>query len=168
MARPRKEGLRFARFRYSRAPENRVRRPERLILAVIGKLQGFHRKHYAFPAQETIVAFLARWYGVAMGRRTLNRHLNALQQGHWVSRTRRHEYRRHRGLLFRSTLYRLTARDRALAFNRALACARALSRVPEAAQYLRSFIEDLSSAAGLSTTRPPPNPKSRPPRKRGG
>lgn len=139
-----------------------------MILAAIGKLQGFHRKHYAFPSQDTILDFLERWYGVGMSRRTLNRHLNALQQGHWLSRTRRLEYRRHRGLMFRSTLYRLLARDRAFAFRRAIAWAKALSRVPDAAQYLRSFIEDLSSAAGLSTTRPPPKPQSRPARKRAG
>lgn len=157
-----REGIRFQKFRHSRAPENRVRRPERAILAVINRLQGFHRKRYAFPAQRTILEYLWRWHRVKMSPRTLCRHLNALQQEIQVSRTRRLEYHRRKGTRFRSTLYHLQARyfarvkTEAIFALRSLAASSASGRVPYPANHLRSFIENLSSAAGYPQGRSPP------------
>lgn len=165
------EGLKHKKYRFSRAPENNVRRTEKRIVAVLAKLQGFHRKTYTFPAQPTILGFLKKWYGVTMSRRALGRHMNTLEAGLWLSRTRRLEYRRRRGLMFRSNLYHLghryvaQIRNDALAVVRALtAAARTSGRVPNAAQYLKDFLEDLSRAAHLSTGPPAATARSRPPR----
>jgi hypothetical protein len=172
----RREGIHHVKFKHSLAPENRVqsRHACYMIVFILTKMCGHHGNKYTFVSQEWLLKKLERWYGIEMARRTLCRHMNALQQDHWIQRTRRIEYTKKEGLKRRSTLYHPGARQLAqlgsqvLAAVKALTGARTTSRVPELTQYQSNFLEVLSYAARLSTARGPPNPKSSPPQKRGG
>lgn len=146
------EGINHVKHRYSRAPGERVKRPERALVWVLERLNGWQRKHYSFPSQEKIRELARRWCGIRLSRRQLNRHLNALHRDLWITRTRRLQYHKRKGLLFRSTLYHLGARHYAVALRQLKALAASLagvgesSRVPKTAQYLRIFLEDLICA----------------------
>jgi hypothetical protein len=84
---------------------NTVTNPDFRILEVICGLAGWHRKTYCFPTQEKLCELVKKFTGRSMSRRTLNRHLRALEQGQWLRRRRRHVYDKKRGFLLRSTLY---------------------------------------------------------------
>lgn len=160
--RPRQEGVRLSKFKYSRRPENRVRRGERRVLFTLTRLAGHHGKHYSFPSQAKILALLQRWFRVEMSRRTLNRHLLALQLDLYLSRTRRIEYRKNKGMMFRSTLYKVGARHMGelyrhlIDLRKMLASAAASSRVPFGAQYEERIYRLLISGGGYPQAAGPP------------
>lgn len=163
MARTRRqEGIRLSKFKYSRRPENRVRRGERRILFTLTRLAGHFGKHYSFPSQAKILALLHRWFRVGMSRRTLNRHLSALQLDLYLSRTRRLEYRKHKGMMFRSTLYHVGARymgelyRHLMDMRKMLEAAGASSRVPLKAQYEKRIYRLLISEGGYPQAAGPP------------
>lgn len=157
-------GIVITRFQYSKKPANHVRRPCRQIVDVLVRLSGFYNKTYAFPSQDKILALLKRWYGVAMSRRTLNRHLNTLCKQMLLTRKRRHQYHRRKGMLIRSTLYSALSRHWATKtreLNAEIKTAHAHlaslsnSRVPGVAQYIKSYIKILLSAATYPQFLPP-------------
>jgi hypothetical protein len=89
----------------SSSSNNTVRNPDFRILEVLCGLAGKFGKTYSFPSQEKLLELVKRFTGREMSRRTLNRHLRALEEGHWLRRRRRHVYDKKRGFVFRSTLY---------------------------------------------------------------
>jgi len=87
-----------------------VATPDLRILAVLSGFCGYHGKLWCFPNQRTIAETLARRYQRTLTRRSINRHLGALERDHYIERKRRHR----RGPLGRidmhSTIYVLKAR----------------------------------------------------------
>lgn len=156
------EGIKLSKFKHSRRPENRVRAGERRIVFTLARLNGHFGKHYNFASQAKILQLLQRWFGITMSRRTLNRHFNALQQSLYIRRTRRHEYQRKRGMMFRSTLYHVGARyygeltRHLLDLRKTLLAAGASSRVPEQSQYGEKLLKLLISGAGYPQGGAPP------------
>jgi hypothetical protein len=119
-------------------------RPEFTILTVLSGVAAHHGKNYCFPAQEKILGLLSR-YGVRMSRRTLNRHLNALERSGWIKRQRRHHVDPRHGMTFRSSLYTFTKRTFRWLSGLAAAVKKAVgwggsfssnSRVPNLAQHI--------------------------------
>jgi hypothetical protein len=92
------------------APANTVKNPDLRILEVLAGNAAHWNKTYSWPSQEKILDLLRRFTGRIMSRRTLNRHLNALQSMCYLRRIRRHR-RNHAGQIeMHSTLYTVTAR----------------------------------------------------------
>ena len=85
-----------------------VNHPDLRILGVLAGLCGYHRKAYCYPSQETIVRLTQTHSGRAISRRSLNRHLGALELAGWIRRMRRHKRGRSGMLELHSTLYQLT------------------------------------------------------------
>lgn len=83
------------------------------ILLTLFSLQEKHKKPYSFPSQQKIITLCRSYYGLVMGRRSLNYHLRYLENQGFITRRRRIG-RLTNGTLYLSTsLYFLTAR----AFN---------------------------------------------------
>ncbi len=121
-----------------------VRNPDSRICEVLAGLAAHHHRYWCYPSQAKICELLQRFTGRIMSRRTLNRHLAALERDGQIRRKRRHHRDPHRGMVLRSTLYTIAGRflcrinrivqaaarwrDRTTAATQAL-------RVPEPAQY---------------------------------
>jgi DNA-binding HxlR family transcriptional regulator len=95
---------------YERTFKDRVKNPDMGICHVIAGLAGDCRKTYCFPTQKKICELMVRFGYRDMSRRTLNRNLAALEQDGYVQRVRRHEHVKGVGIVFHSTLYRLTVK----------------------------------------------------------
>jgi hypothetical protein len=137
------------KFRYSDNPASMVKNPDWRICEILIGLAGNYRKDYSFPSQEKLLALLKRRVGRSMSRRTLNRHLLALQRGGYIRRKRRSHVDPHRGRVLSSTLYtvcrRYFRRTQYVVegFVRAItARSPSLSaiRVPNPAQYAETFL----------------------------
>lgn len=146
------------------APENSVRRPDVRIVTLLMQLAGHYRKHYCHPTQEKLIELVRRFTGLALSRRQLNRHLNALQDQGYLHRTRRHEHVKRRGFVMRSTLYRIGGRflQQLKAahvglgrFRESLEKSASSIRVPGAAQYARNLLKVLVPAGGYPQARAP-------------
>jgi len=87
-----------------------VKTPDLRILGVLAGFCGFHGKLWCFPAQRTILATLARRYARTLTRRSLNRHLGALEIQHYIERRRRHRHGPAGRIDMHSTIYVLKAR----------------------------------------------------------
>ena len=113
---------------------------ESAVMRVLLKLCAWVGKAYVFPSQMTIVSKSAKWCGVRMSRRTLNRVLGSLESSSYFQRTRRHQRSSSGNLVFHSTLYKLQSR----AFNEVAASGAwaakffRVFRVPKMAQYRQS------------------------------
>lgn len=127
-----------------------VQKPELALVSILGGLSERHGKTYCYPSQDWLCEHLARFAGHHMSRRTLNRHLHALEKFGWIKRLRRHRRQAERGFEFRSTLYILTRRAfRWLSmFARVAARAVKWGRVTIPAQYIP--FRDSNTAAGPS------------------
>ena len=88
----------------------RVKRGERAIVMLLAGLANHYFKKWCFPTQEKICELLKSRMGITMSVRTLNRHLNALQQDGFLWRKVRHRRDKHKGMMFDSTLYTVAAR----------------------------------------------------------
>jgi len=75
------------------------------ILATFGEIGRRAGKGYCYPSQSTILSLVGRFYGVRRSRRTLNRHLSALESAGYFGRLRRHKRGPAGELVLRSTLY---------------------------------------------------------------
>ncbi|MBA7496290.1 hypothetical protein ES702_06889 [subsurface metagenome] len=78
------------------------------ILATLNALNHKHGKLYCYPGQITIMALLARWHDTLISIATLNRWLRDLEDKGYIKRTRRIRRDKRRGIMFKSTLYKIT------------------------------------------------------------
>lgn len=62
-------------------------------------------KTWCYPSQQTLLDRLRKHHGQTISRRTLNRHMDALEAAGWIRRQCRHHNDRALGWVFRSTLY---------------------------------------------------------------
>ena len=136
-----------------------------LNLALVHELAGnasAHGKTYCYPSQDTLVAGLRRHHGQAISRRTLNRHLAALEAAGWIKRVCRHQNKQGIGWAFRSTLYVLLGPVWRLVrrITKAVQLAAGWSRVTKVANNLTP--SGLRSSAGAPAA-PPATAKRSPP-----
>jgi len=78
-------------------------------VAIVRTLAGVglsHQKPYCYPSQATILTLVGQYHGLKISRRTLNRHLSALEGSGYFERVRRHRKGPDGKLLFNSTLYK--------------------------------------------------------------
>ncbi len=78
------------------------------ILRVLHRLNEYHCKRYSFAAQETILKHLKELCFHTICRRQLNYDLKALELHGLIRRIRRHHREAKRGMVFRSSLYKIT------------------------------------------------------------
>lgn len=84
-----------------------------LNLALITLIRGnslHYGKNYCYPSQKRLTELYHDFTGQIMSRRSLNRHLKALETTGWLTRQRRHKRNALGQLELHSTLYRLTRR----------------------------------------------------------
>lgn len=139
-----------------------VQKPELALVSILGGLSERHGKTYCYPSQEWLCEHLARFAAHRMSRRTLNRHLHALEKFGWIKRLRRHRRRAGRGFEFRSTLYILTRRSFRWLSMFAKVAARAVKwgRVTIPAQNIPprdSYTRGACTAAPPQVTKSPPD-----------
>jgi len=91
-------------------PENTVKHPDLRICEVLAGLAAKYGKTYCYPSQTKLCELLKRFTGRVMSRRTLNRHLNALQRDMMISRRARMQRAKNGSLIMRSTLYHVMLR----------------------------------------------------------
>lgn len=84
--------------------------PDTRIVEVLAGLAAHTFKTWCFPSQEKLLELLYKFTGRTMSRRTLNRHLAALERDGHISRKRRHIRDKKLGLILRSTLYTIGGR----------------------------------------------------------
>lgn len=89
------------------------RNPDVRIIEVLAGLACRYNKSYSFPSQDKILELLRRHTGRLMSRRTLNRHLAALERDGWIRRLRRHRRGQSGRLELHSTLYHMLRRTAA-------------------------------------------------------
>ena len=109
-----------------------------LNMAIVQELSGLathHGKTWAYPSQQTILERLRKYHHQTISRRTLNRHLGALEAAGWIKRVIRHREDKVTGWVFRSTLYVLLGPVWSMVKRMAKAVAHAArwSRVPKVA-----------------------------------
>lgn len=126
---------------------NAVLNPDHRILYTLTGLAAHFGKGYCFPSQAKILALLRERAHRTMSRRTLNRHLHALEARGLIVRKRRHTHDRRRGFLLRSTLYSFTGFTYALMRHVARGSLLWLSRsrVPKLAQYVTHMLGRLEA-----------------------
>jgi len=78
------------------------------ILATLNAVNKKHGKLYCYPAQLTIMNLLAVYHDTNIAIATLNRWLRDLEDKGYILRTRRIRKDKRRGIMFRSTLYKIT------------------------------------------------------------
>lgn len=82
-------------------------------LALMETLAGIaakHQKAYCYPSQRTILSLLGKFHGLGVSRRTLNRILADLEGCGYFRRVKRHYRSLYDGMVFRSTLFKLTGK----------------------------------------------------------
>lgn len=84
---------------------NAVKRPDFSIAEVLIGLMGWCKKTYVYPSQRKLLFLVEQFTGRAMSRRTLNRHLRALERDGHLRRVRRLAERPADVLHIRTTLY---------------------------------------------------------------
>ncbi len=87
-----------------------VLNPDTRICEVLAGLAAHTYKTWCFPTQDKIRELLKRFTGREMSRRTLNRHLAALERDGQLTRKRRHIKHPKFGMVLRSTLYLIGGR----------------------------------------------------------
>lgn len=87
-----------------------VRHPDTRILSLLAGHGASFKKLWTYPNQETICKLFNRIYQRDISRRSLNRHLGALEQQGYLKRVRRHRRSRSGALELHSTLYSLRRR----------------------------------------------------------
>ncbi len=121
-----------------------VKNPDSRICEVLAGLAAHHRRYWCYPSQTKICELLQRFTGRIMSKRTLNRHLAALERDGQIRRKRRHHHDKHRGMVLRSTLYTIAGRflarigrivQAAARWRDRAAAAAQAPRVPETAQH---------------------------------
>lgn len=80
------------------------------ILATLNAMNKKHRKLYCFPSQLKIMELLVRFQGINIEIATLNRWLRDIEDNGLILRVRRIRRDKKRGMIFKSSLYEITAR----------------------------------------------------------
>ena len=80
----------------------------RPILATLHKINQKYGKMYCYPSQKTLLALLDVRQGLCISIATLNRWLLAAEREGFLIRTRRIRNDPERGIIFKSTLYKIT------------------------------------------------------------
>lgn len=78
------------------------------LLRLIFQTCNYYRKHYCFPSQLTLMAWLEGYYEIKIAIATLNRWLRAAEDLGYIQRRRRIKVDPRRGMMFKSTLYFIT------------------------------------------------------------
>jgi len=78
------------------------------IINCLDKTSKKYGKNYCYPAQLTILKNLKKHGGIEFSIRTLNRRLRVLEDNKLIKRKRRIKRCPERGIVFKSTLYKLT------------------------------------------------------------
>ena len=78
------------------------------ILLTLNKLNKHFSKLYCYPSQNKLLDLLSKFTSLKISRRQLNYDLQALESHNVIIRIRRHRRTKHRGMEFRSTLYKIT------------------------------------------------------------
>ncbi|MBA7495640.1 hypothetical protein ES702_06229 [subsurface metagenome] len=79
-----------------------------LILATLHHVNAKHGNLYCYPAQLTIMNLLAVYHDTKIAIATLNRWLRDLEDKGYILRTRRIKKDKRLGIMFKSTLYKIT------------------------------------------------------------
>jgi hypothetical protein len=90
--------------------QDAVQNGDSRILETLTGLAAHHGRTWCYPSQDTLLRLLKDFTGRAMHRRTLNRHLAALERDGYVRRIRRHMRAKDGSLWLRSTCYVLAGR----------------------------------------------------------
>lgn len=77
-------------------------------LRLIHQTCTYYQKDYCYPSQKRILERLENWYNVKISIATLNRWLLACEKLGWIKRTRRIRRDKRLGMVFQSTLYKVT------------------------------------------------------------
>ena len=109
---------------------NTVINPDNKICEVLAGLAAHHWKTWCYPSQDKLCELLQRFTGRIMSRRTLNRHLNALERDGQLRRVRRHHHDPRRGMVLRSTLYVICGRFLGR-MHRVVAAAKRFAKLPD-------------------------------------
>lgn len=78
------------------------------ILTTLLKIQHKYSKDYSWPAQKKILELMGYYQGIEKSRATLNRWLAAAQEKKYLIRRRRITMHPEHGMIFKSTLYKIT------------------------------------------------------------
>jgi hypothetical protein len=78
------------------------------ILTTLLKIQHKYQKDYSWPAQLKILELMGCYQGIVKSRATLNRWLAAAQEKKYLIRRRRIILHPAHGMIFKSTLYKIT------------------------------------------------------------
>ena len=84
------------------------RKHANLVLSVLHGLNGIYNKLYCYPSQVKILALLSNFQDTEIGIATLNRWLRDMEDRGYIIRVRRIKRDKRRGILFKSTLYKIT------------------------------------------------------------
>lgn len=84
------------------------RRQATPILSTLHHLNGKYGKLYCYPCQVKIMALLSTYHGIDIAIATLNRWLRDLEDKGYIIRVRRIRKDKKRGIIFKSTLYKIT------------------------------------------------------------
>ena len=80
----------------------------RPILATLHKINQKYGKMYCYPSQKTLLGLLLTRQGLPISIATLNRWLRVAEDKGYLIRTRRIKRDPKRGIMFKSTLYKIT------------------------------------------------------------
>jgi len=78
------------------------------VLITLNAICVKYEKWYAYPSQETLLKLLDKFQHLLRKRRMLNYYLRALEELKLIVRKRRIGYHKVYGLVFKSTMYRIT------------------------------------------------------------
>lgn len=78
------------------------------ILLCLLRISQKNGKDYCFPSQETIIKLMKKFRTVDKSRPTLNRWLKVIEDGKYLIRRRRIKRDPQKGMIFKSTLYKIT------------------------------------------------------------
>ncbi|MBA7603964.1 hypothetical protein ES703_11082 [subsurface metagenome] len=78
------------------------------ILATLNALNKKHGKLYCYPSQIKIMALMSIYQDTNIAIATLNRWLRDVDEKGYIKRTRRIRKDKRRGIMFKSTLYKIT------------------------------------------------------------
>ena len=78
------------------------------ILSTLLLTQRKYKKDYSYPAQETAISNMEKYQGLKISRSTYNRWTRVLEDAKYLVRRRRIKRHSVYGLMFKSTLYKIT------------------------------------------------------------
>lgn len=84
------------------------RKHANLVLSVLHGLNSTYKKLYCYPSQVKILALLCNFQDTEIAIATLNRWLRDMEDRGYIIRVRRIKRDKRRGILFKSTLYKIT------------------------------------------------------------